>query len=206
MKIKLVCLNVVILFFCGNVFSQNDNNSFILGCGFNIVDDSFSSTYNPFNSSEQWNIGKFPSYYSLSSELFERTFVGFAVTTNDYKKNKLINGVNIVEEKKYYALDVFLQYKFVSEYSDFIDINLFDPFINVGASETRIDKSVFYTINYGLGFYIWLNGLNQSNYFINRRGENGGFGLIFNLNAKSSNQQKLFGNHLQSSCGIVFSF
>ena len=53
--------------------------------GINVIDDSFTSTYNPINISETWHIGKIPSYFSFSKKVMDRTFLEIQILSNNYK-------------------------------------------------------------------------------------------------------------------------
>ena len=56
---------LLLLLFSLSGYCQNEN---IVSLGINVIDDSFTSTYNPINISETWHIGKTPSYFSFSKK------------------------------------------------------------------------------------------------------------------------------------------
>ena len=143
---KILIRIFIILIYTSN-YSQNET---IFSVGINIVDDSFTSTYNPLNTSESWNIGKVPSYLSISSELIDRTFLEVQISSNEYQKGKLVNGSILLSEKKYFSIDIHAKYKLFQPYNNILNTRLIDPFILVGFGNTRIAKSEHTTLNYGL--------------------------------------------------------
>lgn len=190
-----------------SVYSQkNDSNyQLIIAVGSNVVDDTFTANYKPFNMAEQWNIGKFPSYFSLSSELVERKVFEIMISTNVYEKGKLVNGKILENEMDYFALDFFFQYNFIGEDSNFINNKLLDPFIKIGIGETKIESNSFFTINYGLGTYIWIPAFSNCNCALDGISTSD-LGIIIGTMGKSSFQQNVNGNQLQHTIGICYRF
>lgn len=188
--------------FSATMYCQNKN---VVSLGMNIVDDSFTSNSNPFNVSEEWNVGNFPSYFNYSGELLDRTYIEFNVSTNEYKKGKLVNGSFILKEMKYFAIDFTVKYKLLNPDYNFLSSNVFDPFLTIGLGETKIDKFNFYTINYGCGFYFWFPKSKYCNCASNSN-QGGNFGLIITTLGKSSMDQAAYGNQIQHSFGLAFRF
>jgi hypothetical protein len=60
--------------------------------------------------SEQWNLAKIPSYISVSSELINRTYIGFSINSNKYIPCKLVDGKTIIKDKDYFAFDLLVHY------------------------------------------------------------------------------------------------
>lgn len=188
---------------CTSIYSQNET---MFSLGMNIVDDSFTSTYNPLNTSESWNIGKIPSYFSLSSEIIDRTFLEVQISSNEYQKGKLVNGNILLTNKKYFSVDFLTKFKLLhSDKYTALSSSLFDPFISLGTGYTTIEKIDYYTINYGIGFYFWFPKSKYCNCHFN--GNNGGnLGVLFSSLAKSSFKQSLYGNQIQHNFGLVYRF
>lgn len=127
------------------------------------------------------------------------------VSTNVYKKGKLVNGKILDIEMDYFALDVFFQYKPIGKYSNLINNKLLDPFIKIGIGKTKIENNSFFTINYGLGTYIWLPAFSNCNCDLNATGTSD-LGIIIGTSGKSSLQQKVNGNQVQHVIGLCYRF
>lgn len=205
--IKLIIVFSVLVSNMVAVYSQSNvsNYQLTVAIGSNVIDDTFTANYNPFNVNEQWNIGKLPSYFSVSSEFSEKTAVEIMVSTNEYKKGKLVNGTLLDTKKNHFSLDVFFQYKLVGRYSNFINKEIFDPFFKIGMGETKIENSSFFTINYGLGAYIWLPAFNNCNCALDGNSSSN-IGIIIGTTGKSSFQQKVNGNQIQHAIGVCYRF
>lgn len=205
--IKLIIVFSVLVSNMVAVYSQSNvlNYQLTVAIGSNVIDDTFTANYNPFNVNEQWNIGKLPSYFSVSSEFSEKTALEIMVSTNAYKKGKLVNGTLLDTKKDYFALDVFFQYKLLGRYSNFINNEILDPFIKIGMGETKIESSSFFTINYGLGAYIWLPAFSNCNCALDGNSSSK-IGIIIGTTGKSSFQQKVDGNQIQHAIGVCYRF
>jgi hypothetical protein len=201
-KIK-ICIVSLILFSVNITLSQNSRT--ILAIGANFIDDSFTSNYNPLNIDEQWQIGKIPSYISISSTIAKNTNLGFAISTNDYSVGKLVNGSYLTEKMDYLAIDILFQYKIIDRSNNFSDWSFFEPYINLGIGSTKLGNSDFITLNYGFGFYLWIPKAVGCNCSWNNK-EVSNFGFIFNTIGKSSFKQNSDGNQIQHSIGICYQF
>jgi hypothetical protein len=171
----------------------------------NIVEDSFTSTYNPFNISESWNIGKIPSFVSFSSEIIDRTFLEVQISSNEYQKGKFVNGKILQTNNKYFSIDLLAKYKLFDPYDNILNTSLIDPFISLGIGNTRIEKLEFTTLNYGFGMYLWMPKSRYCNCSFD--GNTGGnFGFLISTLAKSSLKQDIYGNQIQHVFGLVYRF
>lgn len=197
------CINTITLLLL--VTYINAQNSSTISVGINAIDDSFTTSYNPINLTEQWNVGKIPSYIAISSEIVKRLFLECALTTNDYQKGKLVNGKIITANKEYFAIAISAKYKLFDLEDNVFNSALFDPFVSVGIGETKLDSLDFYTLDYGFGFYFWLPRSKYYNWPLHSKtGSN--FGILVSSTGKSSFQQSLYGNHIQHTIGMAFRF
>jgi hypothetical protein len=180
-----------------SIYCQNGS---YISVGMNVIDDSFTSSYNPFEVYKTWHTGRLPSYFSITNQIGKRVLLELQVTTNTYDKGKLVDGNLLTASKKYFSTDLLAKYMLISSDDDSF---LFDPFIVTGAGYTTIDTSKFYTINYGVGLYYWFNNSNYCN--CNYGNQSGGeFGMLFSSIAKSSIEQDLYGNQIQYNLGLVY--
>lgn len=201
-NIKNFVVSLILLSF--NI-ALSQNNHTILAIGASFIDDSFTSSYKPLNIDEQWQIGKIPSFISVSSTIAKNTNLGFAISTNDYSVGKLVNGSYITEKTDYLAIDILVQYKIIDRSYNFSNWSFFEPFINIGVGSTKLGKSDFITLNYGFGFYLWIPKAVGCNCSWNNN-EVSNFGLIINTIGKSSFKQNTDGNQIQHSLGICYRF
>jgi OOP family OmpA-OmpF porin len=190
---------LVLLLFCLSSYCQNEN---MVSLGINVIDDSFTSTYNPINISETWHIGKIPSYFSFSKKVMDRTFLEIQILSNNYNIGKLVDGSILLTDKKYMSIDLFTKYRIF--HSD-EDTYSFDPFVALGTGYTAIEKTEHYTINYGLGLYFWFPKSKYCDCSIYRN-KRGNFGILISTFGKSSFKQSLYGNQIQHTLGLVYRF
>lgn len=174
----------------------------LVSLGSNVVDDSFTSYYKPFNISEQWHAGKLPSYFSFSTEIATRLFLEFQLSSNYYEKGKLVNGSILLTDKNYFAMDFLSKYRLLNPNYNFLNTALFDPFVSVGIGNSKIDKTDFYTLNYGLGSYFWFPKSKYCNCTFNNKFP-GNIGVLISGLGKSSFSQSLNGNQIQYAFGLV---
>lgn len=163
-------------------------NSWVLGLGYNIVDDSAT----PFgddilNIKDTWNALPYPS--SISIGRFFRNGIGLRAigSYNKYEIGKKVDGAINLVNRDYYAIDGMISYdlnKIIGETA------WFDPFLQMGAGYSDIGSLGRATANAGFGFNIWFNdrwGLN-----LNTMGKWG-------IKEESTNQ-------IQHSAGVVYRF
>ena len=215
MKFNLFCISkknnllfVLFTIFCLSQmsFSQSRYNSvyenkFIVGI--NIIDDTFTKTHNAFNYDQQWNVAAYPSYFGYNRVISDKISVEGIFTMNNYEAKKLVDGLFIPVEQKYYAFDLNAKYNLSSVIYNIDRLSNFEPFVAFGAGITSIDSESRPTINYGFGTYIWFqkyeNKCCSESIFNN-------LGLIFQTMGKSSIDQKKYGNQIQHTFGIVYRF
>lgn len=142
---------------------RKQKKSWILGVGWNAVDDNGTPFKKLFALRKAWNIPWYPS--QLSAEILgdEGWAWGGIFNFNMYKGNKIINGTAAGGSFPFISIDAFAKYHLNNK------LNIkkrYDPYIPMGAGYTlRFIAPYRHTImvNFGLGINIWMTpkiGLN----------------------------------------------
>ncbi|RTE51710.1 OmpA family protein [Arenibacter aquaticus] len=160
-------------------------SSWMLGLGYNFVDDSGYRGEGLFDFKENWNAVAFPSRVSIG-RYFE-SGLGFEgiITYNKYKVGKIINGAVNSVETDYLAFDTRLSYDLNKIIGD---TGFFDPYVGVGLGYADVNDEFTGTYNAVVGFRTW---------FSDR------FGLDINSSGKWGMGSGA-GNHLQHAVGVVY--
>ena len=147
---------------------QKPTSLWIVGLGFNVVDDDGHKLRNLFDVKNSWNMVYFPSRMSIERTMQQGFSVEAAATYNQLKAGKTINGAINKKTSNYEALDVSVKYNLQC----FFDCSKFwiRPYILAGYGYTdRGIPTVHYydsrvatttgsfTSNIGLGFNVWMN-------------------------------------------------
>ncbi len=147
---------------------QKTTSAWIVGLGFNVVDDDGHKLRKLFDVQNSWNFVYFPSRLSIERTMQQGFSVEAAATYNQLKAGKIINGAINKKTSNYVALDVSAKYNLQC----FFDCSKFwiRPFILAGYGYTdRGIPTVHYydsrvatttgsfTQNLGLGFNVWMN-------------------------------------------------
>jgi OOP family OmpA-OmpF porin len=162
-------------------------SSWMVGLGFNIVDDSGDMMRELFAVEEQLNAVAFPSRISIG-RYFNNGFGLEAIGTyNKYKVGKLIDGEINDSEKDYFGADARLSYdmnKIIGE------TGWFDPYVGVGVGYTKANNLSRGTYNAVVGFRTWFNDR---------------LALDLNSSGKWSMGNEAT-NHLQHAIGAIYQF
>jgi len=162
-------------------------NLWMLGVGYNIVDDSGNFFDEPFNISDNWNALPYPSRISIGRYFNNGLGVEFIGSYNKYKEGKIIDkNVNTVETD-YFALDGRLSYDLNKVIGQ---SNFFDPYIGAGMGYTEANNISRTTFNTTIGIRTW---------FTNRLGLDVNAVGKWSLNTTKS-------NHIQYGLGLVYKF
>ncbi|ASV32490.1 hypothetical protein CJ263_00630 [Maribacter cobaltidurans] len=164
-------------------------SSWIVGIGFNAVDDSGNVFDGLFNISDEWNILPYPSRVSLGRYFKSGLGLEAIGSINKYKEGKIIDARVNLEESNYYALDARVTYdlnKIIGETA------WFDPYVGVGAGYTEANNLGRGTYNAIVGFRTWFSDK---------------WGLDFNSSGKwAMSQSDGATNHIQHAVGVVYQF
>ncbi|WP_411032166.1 OmpA family protein [Spongiimicrobium sp. 3-5] len=196
MKFYKITLHVLIVLMVNQLSSQDlqltakdsiIKRSWIVGLGFNAVDDS-GDAFNDFTTiKDQWNAVPFPSRLSIGRYFKSGIGLEAIATYNRYKEGNIVDNAINMEDKDYFGLDARLSYdlnKIIGE------TGWFDPYIGAGLGYTDANDIGRGTYNAVVGFRTW---------FSDR------WGLDFNSSGKWA-----FGNdvtnHIQHAAGVVYQF
>ena len=162
-------------------------SSWIVGLGWNAINDSGSRLDNVTDFNDRYNAVLFPSRATIGR--YFRSGIGLEAiaTYNVYKEGNIIDGQVNPEDKDYFGIDARLSYdlnKLVGQ------TGFFDPYLGVGVGYTDANDVGRGTYNAIIGFRTWFNDR---------------WGLDFSSSAKWS-----FGNeatnHMQHAVGVVYQF
>ncbi len=197
---KTYTLNMLLLAcLCfGSIFGQDEDlqltskdslveSSWIIGLGYNIVDDSGDVFDDLFSVNSQWNALPYPSRVSIGK--YFKSGIGLEAigSYNKYKTGKIIDRVVNDSDKEYWGIDARLTYdlnRLIGETA------WFDPYIGIGAGYTNANSEARGTYNAIIGFRTW---------FSDR------LGLDFNSSGKWA-MGNTGTNHLQHAVGVVYQF
>ncbi|MDO6518293.1 OmpA family protein [Zobellia uliginosa] len=163
-------------------------SSWIIGLGYNIVDDSGDVFDELLAPGDQWNVLPYPSRISIGRYFGSGIGIEAIGTYNKYAVGKFIDGRTNLEETDYYGIDARLTYdlnKIIGQ------TGWFDPYLGVGAGYTEANNEPRATYNAVVGFRTW---------FSDR------FGLDFSSSGKWAANNDQATNHLQHAAGVVYQF
>ena len=198
MKINTLTLIALFLFGSQFGFSQEELaltskdsivlNSWIVGLGFNAVDDSGDELDDLFAIGDEWNAVPFPSRLSVGRYFNNGLGLEAIASYNKYKEGKIIDAEINDSDKNYFAFDARLSYdlnKIIGE------TGWFDPYIGVGLGYTDANEVGRGTYNGTIGFRTWFSDK---------------WGLDFNTSGKWAFDSAEASNHLQHAAGVVYRF
>ena len=162
-------------------------SSWMVGLGWNFVNDSGERLNNITTIKDRWNAVAFPSRINIGR--YFKSGIGLeAITTyNIYKEGNIIDGVVNPEDKDYFGFDTRISYdlnKIVGQ------TGWFDPYLGVGVGYTYANDLSRGTYNGVIGFRTW---------FSDR------WGLDFSTSGKWSFGNEA-SNHVQHAAGVVYQF
>ena len=187
----LVCLTVADSYSQDLQLTKKDSivkSSYIVGLGYNVVDDSGDVFDGLFKVEDQWNALAYPSRVSIGRYFKNGLGVEAIGAFNKYKVGKFIDGKINTVETNYYSFDTRFSYdlnKLIGETA------WFDPYVGVGLGYTDANNTSRGTYNGVVGFRIWLTDH---------------WGLDLNSSGKWELGDKGAKNHLQHAAGVVYQF
>ncbi len=197
MKTYIPCIAIVLFFVNLQLRAQEPTqliprdsiieSSWILGLGYNIVDDSGDVFDGLFSIKEQWNAVPYPSRLSMGRYFKSGVGVEAIASYNQYGEGKVIDGRINDTDKNYWGIDARLSYDLNRLLGE---TGWFDPYVGIGAGYTDANELPRGTYNAVIGFRTWFSDK---------------WGLDFNSSGKWS-----FGttasNHIQHAAGVVYRF
>lgn len=199
MQIRRKALAICLLFTFGQILSQEEDlkltskdsivtSSWMVGLGYNIVDDS-GDAFNDFTTiKNQWNAVAFPSRINIGRYFKSGLGLEIIGTYNKYKKGFTIDGFANPEDINYFGIDSRLSYdlnKIIGE------TGWFDPYVGIGLGYTDASNTPRGTYNAVVGFRTWFSdrwGLDLSSSGKWAMGDNGAT------------------NHIQHGAAVVYRF
>lgn len=163
-------------------------SSWMIGLGYNIIDDSGDMYRKLFAVDTQWNALAYPTRASIGRYFKSGIGVEGIASYNKYKVGKLIDGAINLEETDYFGLDARLSYdlnKIIGETA------WFDPYVGVGLGYTDANNQSRGTFNAIIGFRTWFSDQ---------------WGLDLNSSGKWAMGDTGASNHLQHAAGVVYRF
>jgi outer membrane protein OmpA-like peptidoglycan-associated protein len=197
MKLSKLALIVIFLIGCFSLYSQDTivlspkdslvQSSWMVGVGWNFIDDS-GDAFNDFTTiRDQWNGVAFPSRINIGKYFKNGLGIEAIASYNRYKEGNIIDGVILPEFKDYFSIDSRLSY----------DLNKlvghtawFDPYVGVGIGYADANDVPRGTYNAVIGFRTW---------FSDR------WGLDLSSSGKWSFGNEA-SNHIQHAVGVVYQF
>ncbi len=160
-------------------------SAWMVGLGYNFVDDSDGQLKGLFNVKDNWNALPYPSRLSIGRYFKNGLGIEAIGSYNKYKVGKVVSGAVNTTEMDYYSVDARVSYdlnKIIGE------TGFFDPYVGVGMGYTRANNQDRGTYNAVVGFRTWFSDQ---------------FGLDFSSSGKVGIN---VGNHLQHHAGVVYRF
>ncbi|MCX2679662.1 OmpA family protein [Galbibacter sp. EGI 63066] len=184
---KLLKLLSILFFFVAEVHAQEGDNFWLLGIGFNVVDDMGIKSRQYADVDDNWHMVPFPSRASVG--YFLNNGLGFQLigTYNHYKSGRMVDGTELLGDRDYVGIDTQISYSLNRVFGH---MGWFDPYLAAGGGYTWVGDIGRPTLNAGGGSNIWLS---------DRVG--------INLNAVgkfSVKDREVATNHAQYSIGVVF--
>jgi len=197
MKLSKLTFIAILLIGCFGLYSQDSivltskdsvvQSSWMVGVGWNFIDDS-GDAFNDFTTiRDQWNGVAFPSRINIGKYFENGLGLEAIASYNRYKRGNIIDGVILSEFKDYFSIDSRLSY----------DLNKlvghtawFDPYVGIGIGYSDANDVPRGTYNAIIGFRTW---------FSDR------WGLDFSSSGKWSFGNEA-SNHIQHAVAVVYQF
>lgn len=204
---KYLLIFSLALFFSLNIYGQGFPKIYA-SVGVSVVDDSFSSTYNPFEFDKQWNIGGFPSVFKLGFDFRKQWIVEGSYSVNTLKSGKLVNGKILKSDRDFKSYEMQVKYYLGGEKYRLNILEYVNPFIAAGYGNTTINNVSRGNFVYGFGTYIWLyNRKDCDCNYIKKRSKDIIVGLLLQTVGKSSiSLESVSGNQIEHNASIVVKF
>lgn len=188
--------------------AQMRQTPWIIGGGWNVIDDDGRPFKKVFDVNKGWNIPAYPSRLAVEKILDKENgwSVELGLTYNRHASGNYINSPteNVLGNRMLFAVDLAAKYDFNKLYDlnalMFGEQEVFQPFAHMGFAYTyRAIGPLFaprnaVTLNLGLGFNVWIYE---------------GWGIQIQSLSKISMASKFpfnYGNYMQHCIGVVYKF
>lgn len=163
-------------------------SSNMVGLGFNMIMDTGERLDGFPGSSEDWHIVPYPSRISFGRNFKGGLALEGIAAVNKFKEGKLVEKVELTEDRSYFSIDSRLSYNLNRLFSR---TGWFDPYVGVGLGYTTVEGEGNGTYNGVIGFRTWLSER---------------WGIDVNSSGKWSMGEGLVSNHMQHAAGVVYQF
>ena len=163
-------------------------SSYRIGLGFNMIMDTGERLSSFPGSSEDWHIVPYPSRISFGRNFSSGLDLEGIATVNRFKEGKLVEGIELTEDRSYFSIDSRLSYNLNKLFGR---TGWFDPYVGAGLGYTTIEGEGDGTYNGVVGFRAWLSQR---------------WGIDINSSGKWSMGDGLVSNHMQHAAGVVYQF
>ncbi|WP_273566557.1 OmpA family protein [Maribacter halichondriae] len=163
-------------------------SSWIIGLGYNIVDDSGDVFDELLSVDSQWNVLPYPSRLSIGKYFKNGIGLEAIGSFNTYKEGKIIDGAVNTEKNNYFSVDSRVTYdlnKLIGQTA------WFDPYVGGGIGFTDANDQHRATYNAVVGFRTWISDT---------------WGLDFSSTGKWAIGDNGATNHIQHAAGVVYQF
>ena len=167
--------------------AQAQSNFWVLGTGFNAVDDDGRPMKNLFNLTNGWNALPIPSTFTCEKSFNYMLSVEFNQSICSYGIGNLKDGDTLTKSVFFMSDDLSAKYHFNSLYNKY---KWFDPYAIGGFGVTLRAKDLIPTGSFGFG----------ANFWISKR-----FGINIQSSAKFSLSNN-GSNYLQHTVGVRYKF
>lgn len=193
-RLKLAIVAVLLLTGLNKSIAQ-DENPYIIGLGFNFVNDAGRGLKDVFKFNETLNAVPYPSRLSVERGMGSGLGLELLASINRYNEGKIIDRVANPVARSFFAVDLNLKYDLNNAFGE---TAWFDPFVLAGLGFTNRELlpndvregAGSATFNLGLGFNTWFNEQ---------------WGLNFNGMGKFALAKEHTG-YLQGTAGVVYRF
>ncbi|PQJ15253.1 OmpA family protein [Aureicoccus marinus] len=194
---KIMLLLVILAFLQNTAFAQEEvrltakdsvaESYWLVGLGWNVVDDAGLLFNQAFNANTNWNYVVFPSRLSVG-RYFDNGFgLELIGSYNKYKEGNLVDGQILTDDIDYFSVDLRASYDLNYLFGE---TGFFDPYVGVGlgyADANNLGRTNFLST---IGFRLWFNE---------------DLGLDINTNGHFALKEEA-SNHYQHALGLVYRF
>lgn len=159
----------------------------LVGLGWNVVDDAGLRFDQAFNANTNWNFVAFPSRVSIGKYFDNGLGLELIGSYNLYKEGNLVDNQILTEDVDYFSVDLRASYDLNYLFGE---TGFFDPYVGVGigyADANNLGRTNFLST---IGFRLWMND---------------NLGVDINTNGHFALKEEAT-NHYQHALGLVYRF
>lgn len=196
MKKLLLSLGILALI-NGTAFAQEEvrltakdsvaGSYWLVGLGWNVVDDAGLRFDQAFNANTNWNFVAFPSRVSIGKYFDNGLGLELIGSYNLYKAGNLVDNQILTEDIDYFSVDLRASYDLNYLFGE---TGFFDPYVGIGigyADANNLGRTNFLST---IGFRLWMND---------------NLGVDINTNGHFALKEEAT-NHYQHALGLVYRF